>query len=82
MPFEKGHKKVGGRKAGVENRLTKEMRSILKDLIYEELDNLPELMESMSPVERVNLLMKLIPYALPKIQSVHMEEGEPLDWSI
>jgi hypothetical protein len=36
MPFEQGHKKKGGRTKGIPNRLTKEMRSVLKDIVYNE----------------------------------------------
>ena len=36
MAFEQGHKKQGGRTKGDTNRLTKEMRSVLKDIIYNE----------------------------------------------
>ena len=33
MPFEQGHKKQGGRTKRIPNRLTKEMRSVLKDIV-------------------------------------------------
>lgn len=58
--------KTGGRVAGTPNRTTKETREALKKIIDYELDNLPELMQSMKPHQRVDVLIKLIHYVLPK----------------
>ncbi len=38
-------KKFGGRKKGTPNRLTKELRSLLKDILYEELERTPEYLD-------------------------------------
>ena len=35
-------KKFGGRQKGTPNRLTRELRAVLKDLIHEELETLHE----------------------------------------
>ncbi len=35
-------KKFGGRQKGTPNRLTRELRAVLKDVLYEEIDRLPE----------------------------------------
>lgn len=40
-------KKFGGREAGTPNRLTKELRTILKDVLYNELEKIEELLESL-----------------------------------
>ena len=45
-------KKYGGREKGTPNRLTKELRTILKDVLYNELENIEELLESLEPKER------------------------------
>jgi len=37
--------KYGGREAGTPNRLTKELRTILKDVLYNELEKIEELFE-------------------------------------
>ena len=36
-------KKYGGREKGTPNRLTKELRTILKDVLYNELEKIEEL---------------------------------------
>ena len=36
-------KKYGGREKGTPNRLTKELRSILKDIVYQELEDIKKI---------------------------------------
>jgi len=76
--------KTGGRQKGAPNLLTKELRLILKNIIANELVCAPDLMEKLEPKERLEMVIKLIPYALPKIEPINMDKGEPLycesDW--
>ena len=74
--------KYGGRQKGTPNRITKELRSLLKDVLYEEIEALQEHLDALNPKERVELLIKLMPYALPKVTSVSHTTNEPLDWGI
>ena len=55
-------KKYGGREKGTPNRLTKELRTILKDVLYNELERLEELLESLESKERLELVIKILPY--------------------
>jgi len=73
-------KKYGGREKGTPNKMTKELRSVLKDILYQELEQIQEHLETLNPKERVELLIKLMPYALPKVTSVSHTTNEPLDW--
>ena len=75
-------KKYGGREKGTPNKLTKELRVILKDVIFNELSSLGQRMDSLEEKERIELMIKLIPYALPKIESVSHTANEPLDWDL
>ena len=72
--------KYGGRKKGTPNRITKELRSLLKDVMYDEIGALQDRLDALNPKERVELLIKLMPYALPKVTSVSHTTNEPLDW--
>ena len=72
--------KYGGRKKGTPNRITKELRSLLKDVMYDEIGALQDRLDALNPKERVELLVKLMPYALPKVTSVSHRTNEPLDW--
>lgn len=60
--------KFGGRQKGTPNRTTKETREALKRIIDSELENLPELFESMKPYQRADILTKLVQYVLPKAE--------------
>ena len=73
-------KKYGGRQKGTPNKLTKELRSVLKDILYQELEQIQEHLETLNSKERVELLIKLMPYVLPKVTSISHTTNEPLDW--
>mgnify|MGYP000200192058 FL=1 len=73
--------KYGGRQKGTPNRITKELRTLLKDILYQELEQVQERLELLEPKERIELLIKLMPYALPKVTSVSHTTNEPLDWN-
>ncbi len=68
-----------GRPKGIPNRLTKELRCTLKAVIDQELENLPEILDSLEGKDRLEFICKLLPYVLPKVESVGMTEGEPFD---
>jgi hypothetical protein len=72
--------KHGGRQKGTPNIMTKELRSVLKDILYQELEEVQERFKLLEPKERIELLIKLMPYALPKVTSVSHTTNEPLDW--
>ena len=75
-------KKHGGRKKGTPNKLTKELRSVLKDVIYNELENIEERLDQLEPKQRVELVIKLMPYVFPKMESASHMINEPLDWGV
>jgi hypothetical protein len=63
-------KKTGGRIAGTPNKLTSELRTTLKGIIAGELDALPQTFEQLPAKERLELLIKLLPFCLPKVDSI------------
>ncbi len=68
MAFEAGHQKVGGRKKGTPNKLTKEMREVLKGVVADELDTLGQRLEELEPRDRLEVFIKLC-LLLPKTQN-------------
>lgn len=66
-----------GRPAGTPNKLTAELREILKGIIEKELEGLADRIEALEPDKRLELLIKLLPYVLPKVETVHPADGEP-----
>ena len=73
-------KKFGGRQKGTPNNLTKELRTVLKDLIYEELETLQERLNQLETQERLQVLIQLLPYALPRISAISHSADEPMDF--
>lgn len=59
---------------------TGDLRQTLKDIFRQEMERLPEYLQSLEPKDRVNALCKMIPYALPKVEAVHFTEGEPFSF--
>ena len=59
--------KTGGRTEGTENKTTKEIRAVLKEVINNELLNIESLLCKLQPKERLELVIKLMPFVLPKL---------------
>lgn len=71
--------KTGGRTVGTVNKTTKEIRTVLKSVINNELLNIETLLSELPTKERLELIIKLIPYVLPKVENVNYSLGEPID---
>ncbi|MDC1204268.1 hypothetical protein N8085_02555 [Salibacteraceae bacterium] len=54
----------------------KDLRINLKQVIEEELEKLPDHLKQLDPLERVNVIVKLLPYVFPKVNTVHYKEDE------
>jgi hypothetical protein len=61
--------------------MVKNIREMLKTQIQKELEQLPETLKDLEPEKRLNIVCKLIPFVLPKVESVHSEKGEPDHWN-
>ena len=55
---------------------TGDLRQILKDIFRQEMERLPEYLQSLETKDRLHVLCKMLPFVLPKVESVHFEEGE------
>ena len=65
-----------------EQILTSNLRDTLKNIMQNEIEQLPKTLESLEPKERVNLVCKLMPYVFPKVESVSLDKGELIDYDI
>ena len=65
--------KTGGRDRGTPNKLTKELRTILTNILNDELEIIPETLDKLEPKDRLEMVVKLLPYAMPKLESVNIE---------
>jgi hypothetical protein len=68
--------KTGGRQPGTPNKLTKELRTALKNILHQEIELLPDHFKRLEPKDRLELLVKLLPYALPKVEAESYEVSE------
>lgn len=66
-------KKYGGRKKGTPNKDTKELRERINDLIDNNFDSIQADLDQLEPKERLDFLIKLFEYGLPKLQRVENE---------
>ena len=66
-------KKFGGRRSGVPNKTTQQSKDIVQKVINNELDNLEVLLSKLSAKDRVNALIKLLPFVIPKQQEISIE---------
>lgn len=84
MAFKEGHNKVGGRAKGVPNKNTIELRLILREVLEEEIKNLPTYLHAITDHKaKLELLIKLMPFVFPKMQSIDMvdaKEKDPFSW--
>ena len=58
--------------------LTMDLREALKTIMQKEIQKLPEYIESLNNTEKLNFICKIMPFVLPKVESVHPATGEPL----
>lgn len=61
-------KKYGGRKKGTPNKLTKETKELLKNIVHNELELIPNSLNNLDTLDRLEILIKLLPYVIPKIE--------------
>lgn len=75
--------KTGGRTLGTPNKSSAKIKEYITSLIGEHLELVSRDILVLEPKERIDVLIKLLPYAIPKLQSVEYEDkgetkGSPL----
>jgi len=68
-------RKTGGRKAGTPNKLTAEMRQVLKVILEQELERLPQLLDSLKPEKKAEIICRLLPFVLPQMSETELTGG-------
>jgi hypothetical protein len=67
-----------GRAKGTPNKITKDSREILFTIVKNEIENLPALLEQLEPREKAYILVKLLPFVMPKVNTDEIELPEPI----
>lgn len=68
--------KTGGRTKGVANKTTAETKEIIQKIVSNELDNIETLLKLLEPKERIDAVIKMLPYIVPKQQEVDLKEDK------
>lgn len=66
--------KTGGRVAGSVNKTTRELRDIIRKIIERELEGVGDKINKLKDRDRVDFLLKLLPYVVPKMEAIN-EDG-------
>lgn len=69
--------KTGGRKKGSLNRNTAETKELLQKIVGNELDNISDLLSRLEPKERIDAVIKLLPYIVPRQSEISLPIDEP-----
>lgn len=59
--------KFGGRPLGAKNKISEAMRESLSEVLQGEIDGLKERFESLYNIQRLELLVKFLPYVVPRL---------------
>lgn len=74
MPFQKGHKKMGGRKSETPNKVKKDLRTRISMFIE---GNFDEAMEAWKDIpdskDKIKLFIDLMKFSLPTLQAVSLD---------
>ena len=68
--------KTGGRQKGTPNKVSKEIRELLSNLVYDNFELIVQDFRQMSTEQRMVLLPKILPYITPKMKQVSEEEQQ------
>ena len=76
MQFEKGHKKIGGRKKGTPNKVTSETRDCIAGAINREVNKIPKMLRKLEedPAAWILAFSRLLPYLLPKMHTITLDD--------
>ena len=68
------------KKTDKQNEVTvDDMRRCLKEMMHREITNLPDLVEQLPTEQRIGVVLKMMPFVLPKVDKVSAKSGEPMD---
>jgi len=83
--FEKGHQLAKGRPPGALNRTTEQMRLTINRAVNNTLNTIQTDLEELKktdPVKALELSMKLMEYAMPKMRSIDLKGSIEVDAKI
>lgn len=79
MPFDKGHKKIGGRQKGSLNRTHKDLKSRIAQIVEKGFEDIETDLAALETKDRVNAYLKLLEYILPKQRETKIDVSQLSD---
>ncbi len=76
-PIPKKRAKTGGRKKGSLNRVTRDTRELLKEILTGELKNIDDTLKQVEPKDRLQFIIKILPYTIPQYANIDLTSGHP-----
>jgi hypothetical protein len=67
---QKGTEKTGGRVKGTPNKVTKDVRQLLNDIVQSNIANIEDDLKKLTSKERLQIITGLLPYVVPKLQNI------------
>ncbi|WP_310991944.1 hypothetical protein [Aequorivita marina] len=73
-------------RAGVPNKTTQQMKDVMGAFIESKIDDLETIFEQLEPNDKINAIIKMLPYLMPKqsqmkMEATHKQEAQQLDYS-
>jgi 23S rRNA C2498 (ribose-2'-O)-methylase RlmM len=65
--------KTGGRQKGTANKVTNEIRNKINHLIENQLETLEDDLKKLSPKERLDIVVKLLPYTIQRLYNTELQ---------
>ncbi len=66
----------GGRQPGSQNKVTREVKELISDVLQKEFKDIESRLKSLAPKDRIELTIKLLPYVVPRQQDIKLEEEQ------
>ena len=65
--------KTGGRVQGTPNTITSDLRAKINAIVEKQIDTIENDLQGLKPIERVQIVEKLLSFCLPKLQAQTLE---------
>jgi len=73
-------KKTGGRQKNTPNKLTSQLKNIVNQIVSNQLDNLDNELQMLTPEKRIDFTIKLMQFILPKTTNFNIgDEPEKIE---
>lgn len=69
--------KTGGRKANTPNKVSTQSKEVIQNLVNSEVLKIPDLLDKLKPRDRLEILIKLIGFVVPKQTKIELETDLP-----